>query len=317
MKILFFGNSEFGINTLASLVNSDHNVLQVITNSDKVSGRGGKINSTPVKVFALENNIAITEVDSLNDSNFLKKISAFNADIFVVIAFRLLPVSLFKIPPLGTINLHSSYLPKYRGAAPIHRALLNGDSETGLSTFLIDEKIDTGNIIIQKTIDIDSNDNFGDLHDKMSLYGSKLVLDSITHLQENKPLSNQSGVASYAKKISKKELQINFNDDANFILNKIRAFSPSPGAYSYLKSFRLKIFKASKSNFFGSELNPGEIRVSQNKLFVGTGSNSIEILKIQIEGKPIIYASDFINGHFQHLSKKYKAIEFKNEKDIT
>ena len=208
------------------------------------------------------------------------------------------------------MNLHASLLPKYRGAAPIQRSILNGDSITGVSTFFIDEKIDSGKLILQEKIKIRKLDNFKSIHDKLSETGSHLVIKSIDHIIKNKPLINQKGDSSYAKKIKKDELQINWNSDANNIFNKIRAFSPYPGAFSYINGKRIKIFSSKIEDEDINNLSPGDINIKDNRLFAGTCSKTIEILDLQQEGKKRIDAINFING-FLYDKKEFLKFEFK------
>ena len=308
MRILFFGNTDFGLPTLHSLFNSNHNIIAVITNQDKKSGRGKTYTSTSIKQYSLDNNINLIEAEDINNLDFQDKIKTTKPDLIIVIAFRLLPAKIFNIPSYGTMNLHASLLPKYRGAAPIQRAIINGDSETGISTFFIDENIDTGNLILQRKVVINELDNFISLHDKLSKIGSDLVMDSIDYIFHKKPLIKQEGDPSYAKKIKKNELQIDWSKDVNDIFNRIRAFSPYPGAFSYIENKRVKLFRSKIANSIKKHLSPGHIYINNNRLFVGTSAEPIEILELQQEGKKRMNVVDFINGF---LSGKEESIKFK------
>ena len=305
MKILFFGNADFGLPTLDLLLNSPYKLLSVVTNKDKKSGRGKKYSPTPIKEFSLKNDIPVIEVDDLYDASFEKAIANLDPDIAIVIAYRLLPSNIFNIPRYGTFNLHASLLPKYRGAAPIQRAILNGDDETGVSTFFIDEKIDTGNLILQKKIKIDQEDSFGELYTKLSEIGSTLTIETIRHIINKNPLVNQEGRVSYAKKINKNENKINWEMKAIDIHNTIRAFSPKPGAFSYMLNKRIKILK-SKIMISKEKMLPGHICLEEGRFFVGTSTSLIEVLELQQEGKRRMEALKFINGLSIEKSKDLK-----------
>tara|TARA_Y100000994_G_scaffold249554_1_gene262015 strand:+ start:3964 stop:4896 length:933 start_codon:yes stop_codon:yes gene_type:complete len=295
MKILFFGNADFGIPSLEYLYQSNHEFLSVITNKDKKSGRGKKYSSTPIKEYSLKNKIPTIEVEDLNSHNFENKIKELNPDLIIVIAYRILPKKIFSIPTFGTMNLHASLLPKYRGAAPIQRAILNDEIETGISTFLIDSNVDTGNIIKQEKIEINESDNYGDVYLKLSQKGPRLIEESINHIINKKPLIKQDDDFTYAKKIRKNENQINWNLNSKDIINIIRAFAPYPGAFSYINNKRIKIL-VSREIQCDFPINAGEININSKSLIVGTCNGAIEVLELQQEGKKKIGAPDFING---------------------
>jgi len=307
MKIIFFGNADFGIPTL-DLLNKNHSILSVVTNIDKRAKRGKKLTQTPIKQWAIKNDINCIEQDSLSDPNFHQKIKDLNADIFIVIAYRLLPDKIFNIPKLSTMNLHASMLPKYRGAAPIQRALLNGDKEIGISTFIIDKKIDKGNLILQKKCAITKDDDYGKLYSKLSIQGANLVIDSIKYLADKKPLSIQSKKTTYAYKIKKEETQIKWKEKTGNIINQIRAFSPTPGAFTFWNSKRVRLFSAFHYQDTSKTLNPGQIIIENKNIYIGTGDGVIEVKKIQIEGKSVMTASNFINGYLNRLKK----LQFEN-----
>ncbi len=298
MKIIFFGNADFGIPVLNSIFNSkEHSILSVVTNPDKKVGRGKNITSTPIKKWAMENNVNILEVQELRESTFLESLKNSNADLFIVIAYRILPSTIFKIPTYGTMNLHASLLPKYRGAAPIQRAILNGESNTGISTFIINDKVDKGKIILQEEINILDKDNYSSLYTKLSHMGSDLVLKSIIHLEQGMPLKGQYEKTKYAKKIDKSELKINWNDSAFDIINKVRAFSLFPGAYSTFKDKRIKILDAENSIYNLADLNEGDIFINQDQLHVKSNDHGVKINLLKPEGRQAIAAGDFINGY--------------------
>ena len=308
MKIVFFGNADFGLPTL-NLLNKNHTIASVVTNIDKRAKRGKTLTQTPIKKWARENNVNCIEQDSLFESSFHKKLEKLNADIFIVIAYRLLPSEIFNIPRLSTMNLHASMLPKYRGAAPIQRALLNGDKETGVSTFIIDKKIDKGNLILQKKCKINEDDNYGKLYLKLSQEGAELVINSIKHLVNNKELSTQFGETSYAYKIKKNETLINWQENTDSIINKIRAFSPTPGAFTFLNSKRVRLLDASKDNHIEVSIKPGKILIKNKNILIGTGDGFIVANKLQIEGKKAVKSDNFINGYL----KKIEIMEFQDK----
>ena len=298
MNIVFFGNADFGIPTLDSIVSSkEHSLVSVVTNIDKKSGRGKYINSTPIKRWGIDNEVDVLGVDNLDSHEFIESLKKIEADLFVVIAYRILPDKIFSIPKYGTMNLHASLLPKYRGAAPIQRAILNGESLTGTTTFIINDKVDKGKIILQEQSSISENDNYSSLYTKLSKSGSNLVLRSIEFLNSGKALKEQQEKTIYAKKIHKSELKINWDQDAFNIINKIRAFSFTPGAYTTLSNKRVKILEAEVSDVSLDSLEYGTLRILNNELYVKTRNSTIKINLLKPEGKQVLRANDFINGY--------------------
>ena len=305
MKIVFFGNTDFGIPTLDLLKDQKFNILATITNTDKKVGRGKSLKETSIKKWATYNNVKLIQQDYLKDKLFIDKLSMLKADFFIVIAYKLLPPEIFTLPKYGTINLHASLLPFYRGAAPIQRAILNNDSETGISTFIINEKIDTGSIILQEKILI-NNQNYGELHDELSARGAPLVISSINHIINKKPLIIQENKSTYAHKINKSETQIDWRMEADYILNSIRAFSPYPGAYTHLEGKRVRILKALRVEISLKNLEPGDISIYNKCIYVGTKNSVIQVKELQLEGKKIMKDSSFINGYLRNLEKIFK-----------
>ena len=306
MKIIFFGNTHFGIPTLDTLRNDKLNSLIVVTNKDKNLSRKKRLEETPIKKWAIANRIELIQQDNLKDNSFITRLSSFNADFFIVIAYKLLPYEIFSLPKFGTINLHASLLPLYRGAAPIQRAILNGDKETGVSTFIIDKKIDTGRLIMQKKLLLE-NESYGEIHEKLSIIGAKLMRDSISHVINKKPLIPQDGKITYAHKINKSEFQINWNKNSTDILNLIRAFSPSPGAYTYLKDKRVRITKAIKTNLNLDALAVGLIYMDNKCIYVGTKTDPIEVKELQPEGKKNMNALSFFNGYVKDSGEMFES----------
>ena len=259
-----------------------------------------------VKKFTLENNLPVLQPENLKDEAFISEIKKLNPDLIVVIAFRILPKEVFTIPKLGTFNLHASLLPKYRGAAPINWALINGEKETGVTTFFLQEKVDTGNIIIQKKINIDDEDNAGTLHDKLSALGTEVVIDTIKMIEEGNinPLKQDETLVTKAPKIFKEDCVINWNTPVTHLHNFIRGLSPFPVAFTHLDNKIVKIYK-SKLSELPVQNSPGDIIIRNKELFVATKDYMLQILELQVEGKKRISAKDFIIGLKKHDFLKF------------
>lgn len=297
MNIVFMGTPDFAIPSLKILLENNHKILSVVTAPDKERGRGQKITFTAVKNFALENNFPVYQPEKLKgNTQFIEQMKSLNPDLFVVVAFRILPDEVFNIPKFGSFNLHGSYLPKYRGAAPIQWAIINGEEETGLTTFKLAEKVDTGNIYLQEKVKIKSEDNFETLHDRMSLIGAELVLKTITMIESgNVELKAQDDLlASSAPKITKETCLIDFNKSAKEIHNLIRGLSPHPVAYFLYNDKVIKIYKSEiikDVNF-----KPLEFHQTKTELIIGCGKDAIKILEIQQEGKKRMKTEEFLRG---------------------
>ena len=289
------GTPDFAVPSLKALVESSHSVVAVVTGADKERGRGQKVTYTPVKEFAIENNIPVLQPEKLKDENFISRLKELNADLYVIVAFRILPVEVFTIPPKGAFNLHGSILPRYRGAAPIQWSLINGDKETGVTTFMLEQKVDTGNIILQEKIVIEEDDDFGSLHDKMSLLGARVVSKTVSLIDEGniKLLKQDDSLASPAPKITKELTEINWNKPAEEIHNLIRGLSPYPGAYFKLND---KVIKIYKSKINPTCIRPGEFIHTKNSLTIGCGKDSLDILELQQEGKKRLKVDEFLRG---------------------
>jgi methionyl-tRNA formyltransferase len=297
MKIVFMGTPDFAIPSLKILIDNHHDILAVVTTPDKERGRGQKITFTAVKQFAIESNIPIYQPEKLKGNiEFVEQMKSLNPHLFVVVAFRILPKEVFDIPKFGSFNLHGSYLPKYRGAAPIQWALINGDSETGLTTFKLAEKVDTGNIYLQEKVKINPDDNFESLHDRMSIVGSELVLNTVKLIESgNYDLQQQDdSLASPAPKITKEHCLIDWNKTASEIHNLVRGLSPHPVAYFLHSNRVIKIYKSEVVKELS--LKPGEIYQTKTDLFVGCGKDAIRILEIQQEGKKRMSSEEFLRG---------------------
>lgn len=302
LKVIFFGTPEFAQHTLKTIHKSQHQIAAVVTTPDKASGRGQKIHASAVKLYAKEIGVPILQPEKLRDPKFLDEIQKLEADIFVVVAFRMMPKILFEIPKLGTFNLHASLLPDYRGAAPINYAIINGEKTTGVTTFFINEKIDEGNILLQKSVPITEEDNAGTLHDKLMHIGADLVVETLDQIAENTITETpQPNVAQpkNAFKIFKEDTKINWDKEGQEIHNFIRGMSPYPGAFTTLNingtPKTLKIYKG----YFEPTTHPhtaGNISLSKNdfKIFVPNGIYTPE--EVQLQGKKKMPVKDFLNG---------------------
>ena len=297
MNIIFMGTPDFAIPSLKSLIQSQHKVVAVVTAADKQRGRGQKVTFTPIKEFAVQNNIPVLQPEKLkSNQQFVEELKSFNADLFVVVAFRILPREVFAIPPKGSFNLHASLLPKYRGAAPIQWALIKGEKETGLTTFKLEEKVDTGNLYLQEKVEIKPGDNFETLHDRLSELGSKVVLQTVEMIDSgNFQLQKQNdSLASPAPKITKEICEIDWKKSAEEIHNLIRGLSPLPGAFFLFNNKLIKIYKSEIVE--RNDLNPFEICQTKTELIIGCGKKSLKVLELQQEGKKRMNVEEFLRG---------------------
>ena len=302
IPIIFMGTPEFAVTSLKTLLDKGYNVKAVVTTPDKPAGRGKNIQFSDVKKFALEHNLPILQPEKLKSAEFLAQLKEINADLFVVVAFRMLPKEVWAMPKRGTINLHAALLPDYRGAAPINHAIINGETETGITTFYIDEQIDTGKIIMQEKCAIEPDDNIGTLYDKLMYIGAEAVCRTVDIIAEgNVNAIEQDSIRTVglhpAPKITKEFCQINWNAKSVDIHNLIRGLSPYPAAWCYLKDeITAKIFTSSYS-VEKHNLNAGTF-VSDNKSFlkVATQDGFVSILELQMQGKKRMAIKDFLNG---------------------
>ncbi|WP_230475948.1 methionyl-tRNA formyltransferase [Faecalibacter bovis] len=304
MRVVFMGTPGFAVASLNEIhKNSNHEVVGVVTVPDKPAGRGQKLNISDVKKYALDNDLKLLQPVKLKDEQFLSDLKSLNADVFVVVAFRMLPKAVWSMPTKGTFNLHGSLLPQYRGAAPINWAVMNGETKTGVTTFLIDEEIDTGNILITDEVTIGENDNVGVIHEQLMEIGARLVVTTLDGLanDELKPHPQDESIElKHAPKIFKEDCKIDWNQSIDTIHNKIRGLSPYPCAwttYGNEESFKtLKIYGGIKTEIEKTgELF--ELVRTKNNLYVHLNDGMYEILELQPEGKRKMSAKDFINGH--------------------
>jgi len=297
MKIIFWGTPDFAIPSLKILLENNHQILAVVTAPDKERGRGQKVSFTPVKEFAVQKNMPVLQPEKLIEPNFLETLKTFHCELYIVVAFKILPREIFTIPKYGSFNLHASLLPKFRGAAPIQWALIKGETETGVTTFALEEKVDTGNIYLQRKIPILPEDNFETLHDKLSLLGAEVVLETVNSIENGTAqMQKQSDeLASSAPKITKEMMQINWNKLAEEIHNLVRAFSPFPGASFIHNEKLIKVYRTKINN--SMNLAAGKILEKKDQLFVGCSNGSIEILEIQSEGRKKMNTAEFLRGY--------------------
>ncbi|MBO8130452.1 MAG: methionyl-tRNA formyltransferase [Candidatus Marinimicrobia bacterium] len=298
MKIVFMGNPEFALPSLLAINKSRHKIVAVVTNLDKPKGRGLKLQKTPVKKLAEDLGLPILQPDSLESEVFLNQIRSFNADIFVVVAFKILPESLLEIPPMGAINLHASLLPKYRGAAPINWALINGEKKTGITIFKIRKKVDTGEILYQKSVEINEDDTAGVLSQKLANLGGESLVKVLDLLEEGKidPIPQDNSKATYAPKITTEVGKINWKLDAKKIKNLIHGLSPDPGAYSYIFKKRVKFLKAGYEELDTSYLPGTIVYIDKKQLKIQTGKGLLVPKVLQMEGKKPLDVAFFIKG---------------------
>ena len=297
MKIIFFGNPDFCFHPLMSLYNSEYNLISVVTNTDSKSGRGLKLSSSFVKQKALELNVPIIETDNVNSDKLFNQLNDLNPDLFVVVAFSILPDRIIDIPKYGSINIHPSLLPKYRGSSPIQYALLNGDEETGVSIINLNSKIDSGSILAQKKFSIPNSANFGYMYEKLGIIGSELLIKVIKDMQNKKtsPIVQDESKITLAPKIKKEQYKIDWNQPVNQIHNQIRAFDPYPGAYAFINNKRIKLFASKIEDIETlSKYVTGQILVENNLLLIKTNTCFISVYEVQLEGKNKVKSSDFI-----------------------
>jgi len=305
LRIVFMGTPEFAVDTLEALIHSTHKVVGVVTAPDRPQGRGLKLVPSDVKVCAEKYSLPVLQPEKLKDPEFLKQLSDLQADLFVVVAFRMLPEVVWRIPPKGTYNLHGSLLPQYRGAAPINWAIINGEKETGVTTFRIQQEIDTGNILFQEKIKIEPTDDAGSVYDKLRVIGASLMARTVDAIAlgtaKEIPQPVVSGNLRPAPKIFRETCQINWDQSTESVRNFIRGLSPYPGAWTKLRGQNFKVF--SVETVHPNEPikpigEPGEIK-SDFKTFlkIKTTDGWISVLNLQPEGKKRMNVDEFLRGN--------------------
>ena len=303
MRIIFMGTPDFAVASLEALIQSGEQVVAVVTVPDKPAGRGQKIHESAVKIFAAQHNIPVLQPVKLRDEAFLNELRSFQADLQVVVAFRMLPEMVWNMPKFGTINVHASLLPQYRGAAPINHAIINGEKESGVTTFLLQHEIDTGNILLSKKVTIKETDNAGDLHDKLIVAGAETLLQTIQQLKagtlQPKPQDDLIAATSlkHAPKIFKEDCKINWNQPTAQVYNFIRGLSPYPAAFTLLNEKVLKIYRTEKE-LVNTPTIPGTIETDKKSfLKIAAQDGYIVISDLQLEGKKKMNIVDFLKGY--------------------
>ncbi|MCB4808567.1 methionyl-tRNA formyltransferase [Tamlana sp. 62-3] len=303
LRIVFMGTPDFAVATLKTLVENNYNIVGVITAPDKPAGRGRKLNESAVKQYAKSQDLNILQPTNLKSDNFIETLKALNANLQIVVAFRMLPKVVWQMPEYGTFNLHASLLPNYRGAAPINWAIINGETKTGVSTFFIDEKIDTGDMILQEEINIEPTENAGSLHDKLMLTGSELVLKTVASIEKG-PVKTQKQKENVdiktAYKLNRDNCKINWNDSMDNIYNKVRGLSPYPAAWSELINgedvLDVKIYAVEKVQE-DHNYNLGAVITSKKELKVAVKNGFIIIDTIKLPGKRLMDIKSLLNGY--------------------
>lgn len=302
IRIVFMGTPEFAVTILKGILEKNYEVVGVITAPDKPAGRGRKVHQSAVKKFAIENNLKVLQPTNLKSEEFQQELKGLNANLQVVVAFRMLPKGVWQMPKYGTFNLHASLLPEYRGAAPINWAIINGENKTGVTTFFIDEKIDTGEVILQKKCKIIKNETAGELHDKLMYLGSKLVTKTIKRVKNNKiktkPQPNREH--KHAPKIFKETCRIDWKDTLDEIHNKVRGLSPYPVAWTTLINgeieTELKIYKAHKELENHNHII-GTVIYTKKELRIAVANGFLIIEELQVSGKRRMDSKSFLNGY--------------------
>lgn len=302
LKVVFLGTPEFAKTSLEAIHHSHHEVVGVVTVADKASGRGQKISQSPVKVYAVENNLPVFQPEKLRNPEFLEELRKLDADVFVVVAFRMMPKVLFEMPKMGTFNLHASLLPDYRGAAPINYAVINGEEKTGATTFFINEKIDEGNILLQEELAILPDETAGSLHDRLMEMGSKLVVKTLDGLAENSIIEKPQPNVEHPKnayKIFKEDTKIDWTKTSKEVHQFILGMSPYPAAFTTLKIGEeekgLKVFSG-KFELSRHNKTVGSLDISKNEFKTYTSDGIYFPLELQLEGKKRMNVKDFLNG---------------------
>jgi methionyl-tRNA formyltransferase len=307
MKIIFFGTPGFAVVSLKALHESEHEISAVVTAPDRASGRGLKIKSSEVKQFAEKEKLNILQPEKLKNKAFIDQIRSYQADVFIVVAFRMLPEIIWQMPPMGCINLHASLLPNYRGAAPINWAIINGENKTGVTSFFINEEIDTGDYLLKKEIAISFHDTAGSLHDKLAIEGAHLLLETLNKLESGDLNAQQQillGEEKAAPKLNRSVCRIDWKKDIQDVYNQIRGLSPYPAAWTMLDNKVCKVYQAdfieeNHDNDFGN------IDIHQkNSIQVACKNGYILVKELQLEGKKQMTATEFLNGY--SLSAKSK-----------
>lgn len=305
LKIVFLGTPDFAVESLDRLVSGGYNIVGVVTMPDKPAGRGHNMLQSPVKKYAVQHGLKLMQPVRLKDEAFISELASLHADLFIVIAFRMLPEVVWRMPPMGTFNLHASLLPRYRGAAPINWAIINGDTRTGVTTFFLKHEIDTGDVIDQMAVDITPDDNVGTLHDRLMHLGADLTISTVERILAGnlKPIAQDEmsggGEATPAPKIFKDTCKIDWSRPAADIHNLVRGLSPYPAAWTDItvngKVTTMKIFKTAVTDMTATG-KPGQMVVEGSRVYINCADRRLEILNLQVQGKRPTDAAAFVCG---------------------
>lgn len=302
MRIIFMGTPDFAVASLKALIDAGEEVVAVVTGPDKPAGRGQKIHESAVKQFAVSQNIPVLQPQKLKDPTFLEELKSYSADLQVVVAFRMLPELVWNMPEKGTINVHASLLPNYRGAAPINHAIINGEKSSGVTTFLLQHEIDIGNILYSTEVPISDTDNAGDLHDKLMVAGAELLIKTVNAIKTGNinPIPQddlgENSELKHAPKIFKEDCLIDWNKSTEEVYNLIRGLSPYPAAFTHLDGKVLKIYSAEKEITGHKDLPGSYLSDGKTSLKFATGDGYLKLTEVQIEGKKRMLVSDFLRG---------------------
>ena len=305
MKIIFMGTPDFAAASLEALIDSRHEIQAVVTQPDKPKGRKGELTPSPVKVVAEEKGIKVYQPLKVRDEEFVKTLRAYNPDAIVVVAFgQIIPLSILQMPKFGCVNIHGSLLPKYRGAAPIQWAVLDGEKETGITTILMDEGIDTGDILLKKTIQIDTDETSGSLFDKLMALGAETILETLDELEKGNltPTKQGESPTAYAKMLTKAMGLIDFTKSAKELDCFVRGMDPWPSAYTLLSGKTLKLWKVRVVE--GGGKAGSVIEIGKESFTVACGEGAIEVLEVQLEGKKRMSAGDFLKGSTLNIGQE-------------
>jgi methionyl-tRNA formyltransferase len=304
LRIIFMGTPEFAVASLDALVNAGYNIVGVVTAPDKPAGRGLKLQESAVKKYAVEKGLKILQPEKLKNPQFLEELKSLNADLQIVVAFRMLPEVVWNMPPMGTINVHASLLPQYRGAAPINWAVINGEKESGVTTFKLKHEIDTGDILLQEKTPIGENETAGELHDQLKELGAKVLAKTVQGLADSSlketpqsAISNHQSDLKHAPKIFTETCKIDWNKSVDEVHNLIRGLSPFPGAFTYLHDKLLKIYRSEKENKQPT-ISAGQFGTDGKTFLKFACSDGFIVVKeLQLEGKKKMNVEDFLRGY--------------------
>jgi len=302
LRIVFMGTPEFAVGILDTIIKNNYNVVGVITAADKPAGRGQKIKYSAVKEYALANTLTLLQPTNLKDESFLEELNTLNANLQIVVAFRMLPEVVWRMPKLGTFNLHASLLPNYRGAAPINWAIINGDTKTGVTTFFIDDKIDTGAMILSSEIEITPNENAGQLHDRLMQLGTGAVLETLTLIEKGNvttTIQDENPEIKTAYKLNRENCKIDWSKSVVAIYNLIRGLSPYPSAWCYIKDkneeWNVKIYDA-KMILENHNYDIGQLICTKKEMKIAVKNGFIQVINLQFPGKKKMNVGELLNG---------------------